>query len=203
MSPFPAAAMRQFVRKRLQVERCENCGEALPANHEHSFDPVRRTLRCTCHGCALAQERTYPRIPKTVRVLPRFKINEQQWNSLAIPVALAFFSYSTQAQGMLVQYPGPAGVVESLIVVDNWAALCLQNPELRSLLPDVQALLVNRVSTTRSYFIVPIEACYKLSGLMRRHWRGFSGGAAAWVEIAAFFDELATSGDPRAKQETE
>jgi hypothetical protein len=203
MSSFPASAMRQFVRKRLQVERCETCAEALQANHEHTFDPVRRTLRCTCHACALAQERTYPRIPKSVRALPQFRVSEQQWNALAIPVALAFFCYSLQARRIVVHYPGPAGVVESLIPVNNWEELCLLNPELHNLLPDVQALLVNRVDATRSYFIVPIEACYKLSGLMRRNWQGFSGGAAAWVEIAAFFDELARSSEARASQVTE
>jgi hypothetical protein len=139
----------------------------------------------------LAQERIYLRIPKGVRVLQQFKVSEQQWRDLAIPVALAFFSYSTQAQRIVVQYPGPAGVVESLISMTNWEELCLLNPELRSILPDVQALLVNRVDATGSYFIVPIEACYKLSGLIRRSWQGFSGGTAAWLEIASFFDDLA------------
>jgi hypothetical protein len=191
MSLFPVAAMRRFARKRPLAERCETCGEALQVDHEHTFDPVRRTLRCTCRLCALAQESSYPRMPKAVRLLPQFRVSERQWNDLAIPVSLAFFSYSTQAQRIVVQYPGPAGVVESLISVNSWDELCLLNSELRTLAPDVQALLVNRVDANRSYFIVPIEACYKLSGLMRRTWRGFSGGTAAWVEIASFFDDLA------------
>jgi hypothetical protein len=195
MSFFPAVVLRQFVRKRSQVERCETCGEALHPNHEHNFDRTRRTLRCTCPLCALAQDDIYPRMPKSARALPHFKMSEQQWNNLAIPVALAFFSYRTLADTIgattiVVQYPGPAGVLESQVSVDNWEDLCLQNQELRNLLPDVQALLVNRVGSVRGYFIVPIDACFRLSGLIRRHWQGFSGGAALWVQIATFFDEL-------------
>ncbi len=56
--------------------------------------------------------------------------------------------------------------------------------------PDVEALLVNRVGAAREYFIVPIDECYKLVGLIRLHWRGLSGGAVVWGEIARFFDDL-------------
>ncbi len=56
--------------------------------------------------------------------------------------------------------------------------------------PDVEALLVNRVGSTRQYFLVPIDECYRLVGLIRLHWRGLSGGALVWGEIAEFFDEL-------------
>ena len=64
------------------------------------------------------------------------------------------------------------------------------NPELNTLEPDVEALLVNRVGATREYFIVPIDLCFKLVGLIRLHWRGLSGGAAVWGEIAHYFDDL-------------
>lgn len=202
MSSFPVAAMLGFARKRRLVECCETCGEALQPDHEHTFDPVRRTLRCTCRLCAMAQESSYPRIPKTVRMLPQFKVSDQQWTLLAIPVALAFFSYSTHAQGIVVQYPGPAGVMESSIEANSWEELCRLNPALRTMLPDVQALLVNRVDTTRRYFIVPIEVCYKLCGLIRRSWQGFSGGTAAWAEMASFFDDLARTSEAWADEET-
>jgi hypothetical protein len=56
--------------------------------------------------------------------------------------------------------------------------------------PDVEGLLVNRVGETREYFIAPIDECFKLVGLIRMHWRGFSGGAQAWGEIGRFFDQL-------------
>ena len=37
---------------------------------------------------------------------------------------------------------------------------------------------------------MPIDACYRLVGLVRLHWRGFDGGSEAWRAIDAFFDEL-------------
>ena len=52
--------------------------------------------------------------------------------------------------------------------------------------PDVEALLVNRVGAVREYFIVPIDECYKLVGLIRLHWRGLSGGASSGERSAAF-----------------
>jgi hypothetical protein len=60
---------------------------------------------------------------------------------------------------------------------------------------DVEALLVNRVGRARGfsndeYYIVPIDECYKLVGLIRAHWRGLSGGPEVWEEIAAFFEGL-------------
>ena len=56
--------------------------------------------------------------------------------------------------------------------------------------PDVEALLVNRVSETREYYIAPMDQCYKLVGLIRAHWRGFSGGSEVWEKINQFFAEL-------------
>jgi hypothetical protein len=46
------------------------------------------------------------------------------------------------------------------------------------------------VGTAREYFIVPIDECYKLVGIIRLHWRGLSGGAEVWGHIRRFFDNL-------------
>ncbi len=69
------------------------------------------------------------------------------------------------------------------------------HPRLRALEPDVEALLVNRVrqrqeGPTARYFVVPIDECYKLVGLIRKFWRGLSGGTVVWHEITAFFAQL-------------
>jgi hypothetical protein len=60
--------------------------------------------------------------------------------------------------------------------------------------PDVEALLVRRGDSGRGgraeALLVPIDACYRLVGLVRRHWKGFDGGAEAWAVIDAFFAEL-------------
>ena len=73
---------------------------------------------------------------------------------------------------------------------------------LRELEPDVEALLVNRVGQSRGsapaeYYIVPIDACYKLVGLIRIHWRGLSGGTEVWQEIGNFFTDLRARGASR------
>ena len=35
-----------------------------------------------------------------------------------------------------------------------------------------------------------IDVCYELVGLIRMHWRGFTGGAEVWRELDKFFDGL-------------
>ena len=39
-------------------------------------------------------------------------------------------------------------------------------------------------------FLVPIDACYELVGIVRRHWKGFQGGEEAWRAIEGFFAGL-------------
>ncbi len=56
--------------------------------------------------------------------------------------------------------------------------------------PDVEALLVNRLSSPR-YYRAPIDQCFRLVGIIRTHWRGLSGGQEVWQEIDRFFGELA------------
>src|SRR5262249_60638815 len=87
-------------------------------------------------------------------------------------------------------YPSPAGGTESLLTLETWNQLEEENPVLRELEPDVEALLVNRVGRARDHYRVPIDACYRLVGLIRANWRGLSGGAEVWDEIRQFFDGL-------------
>jgi hypothetical protein len=37
---------------------------------------------------------------------------------------------------------------------------------------------------------VPIDECYRLVGLIRSNWQGFSGGAEVWQKIESFFGDL-------------
>jgi hypothetical protein len=55
---------------------------------------------------------------------------------------------------------------------------------------DVEAVLDNRITSPADSFLVPIDECYRLTGLIRMHWRGLSGGAEVWKEIQQFFDQL-------------
>jgi hypothetical protein len=87
-------------------------------------------------------------------------------------------------------YPSPAGSMESMLALEAWAELERQNPILKTLQPDVEALLVNRIKGARRYYMVPIDKCYELVGTVKTHWRGLSGGSAVWEAINAFFDKL-------------
>ncbi len=195
MAHASIASLRKFVRSREPEERCDTCGAALPAGHCHNFEPATRRIRCACDSCVVLYAHLYRPIPGRVRALPNFDISDAQWDDLMIPISLAFFSYCTPAEKIIALYPGPAGAAESLLRLDAWEEISAANPELRDLQPDVEALLVNRVGSPREYFIVPIDECYKLVGLIRIHWRGLSGGAAVWGEIAHFFEGLRKKGN--------
>jgi hypothetical protein len=195
MAHAPIAALRKFVRPREPQERCDTCGLGLSVEHRHTFDPAARRIRCACDVCSLFYSSVYRPIPRRVRPLPNFQLSDGQWDDLMIPISLAFFSYSTPAARIIALYPGPAGAAESLLRLDAWEEIVAANPELGDLQPDVEALLVNRVGAARQYFLVPIDECYKLVGLIRLHWRGLSGGSKVWGEIGQFFDELRQKGN--------
>jgi hypothetical protein len=195
MASVPINALRKFVITREPEERCDTCKSPLSDEHGHSFDPASRRVLCTCEECAALYASRFRPIPPEVTFLPDFQMNDAQWDDLMIPISLAFFCYNTSAQRMTALYPGPAGAAESLLRLDAWDDLCASNPQLSALLPDVQALLVNRVGSVREYVIVPIDECYRLVGLIRLHWRGLSGGAVVWGEIARFFERLRKKGE--------
>lgn len=44
-------------------------------------------------------------------------------------------------------------------------------------------------------YVVPIDRCYELVGLIRRYWKGFDGGEEAHAAIEHFFDELRRTSD--------
>ncbi|HEX5270154.1 MAG TPA: DUF5947 family protein, partial [Gemmataceae bacterium] len=153
-----------------------------------------RRLACACDACAvLFTDRAaarYRRVPRRAALLPDFRLSDVAWESLGLPINLAFFLHSTPAGRVVAFYPSPGGAAESLITLDAWQALVDDNPVLRKFEPDVEALLVNRVGTARECYRVGIDRCYELVGLIRKNWRGFSGGQAVWDEAARFFAGL-------------
>jgi hypothetical protein len=175
------------------VERCELCSEPVGPQHRHLFEPSTRALVCACQGCALLfEDRTarYRAVPPEVVYLPEFRLADEQWDELLVPVNLAFIVVSSTARRPLALYPSPAGATESQLGLETWDDRVGANPVLAGLEPDVQALLVNRVGTQRDHYIAPIDDCFALVGLVRAHWRGLSGGTEVWGAIAAFFVEL-------------
>jgi hypothetical protein len=175
------------------------CSRELPAEHEHLVEPNQRKLVCACDACAILFEgqngAKYKRVPRQVQFLRDFRLTDAQWDGLMVPIEMAFFFKSTPQDKVIALYPSPAGPMESLLSLDTWGDIQEMNPILSEMQADVLALLVNRVGHVRGaapaeYYLVPIDECYKLVGLIRAHWRGLSGGTEVWREIGAFFAAL-------------
>jgi hypothetical protein len=135
----------------------------------------------------------YRRVPRRAQFLSGFLLTDAQWEELHLPINLAFFFRSTRAQRVVAVYPSPAGGTESQLALVEWHRLENENPVLRELEPDVEALLANRVGLAREYYRAPIDTCYRLVGLIRSNWRGLSGGGEVWQKISQFFAELKLS----------
>ena len=190
------ASLKQFVRKPSEkAEVCELCAAPLAARHDHLLELERRRVTCACPSCAILFDRNsrqrFRRIPRDVYRLREFSMDDFEWESLLIPINLAFFVHSSTTNKMTALYPSPAGVVESALDLEFWKTIAERNPVLTRMEPDVEALLVNRVGTEPLYFRVPIDQCFRLVGIIRRHWRGLSGGTEVWTEVNRFFAELA------------
>ncbi len=192
-------ALRRLVRRPTTLERCEMCGRDLAAEHEHLLEPITRKLLCACAACAVLfhgqSGAKFKRVPLRVLFLRDFELTDAQWDSLMVPIEMAFFFKSTPQRRVVALYPSPAGPTESLLSLDTWAEIEAMNPVLGEMEADVTALLVNRVGHVRGampaeHYLVPIDECYRLVGLIRRHWRGLSGGTEVWREIGVFFAVL-------------
>jgi uncharacterized protein DUF5947 len=178
------------------VELCDLCGAEVESEHRHLVDLERRRLLCACRACAILFDRGaaggghFRLVPERTLALPDFRLADERWAALAIPVGLAFFFRSTPAGRVVAFYPSPLGATESLLELEVWEAIEADNPILGTIEPDVEALLVNRARAVEEHLIVPIDDCYALVGLIRRHWKGFGGGDEAWRAIDDFFTGL-------------
>lgn len=206
------ATLRQLIRKRRAVERCELCAAELAHEHQHLIDPIQRKLVCSCEACSILFSHQaglkYKRVPRRVRWLSNFKMSDGQWEAMRIPIEMAFFFHSSPDAKVAAFYPSPAGATESLLPLDSWNEIARENPALNDMEADVEALLVNRVGQARRsggavYAIAPIDECYKLVGLIRTHWKGFGGGTEVWREIEKFFAELRLKSGLREVKEEE
>jgi hypothetical protein len=177
-------------------EHCDLCGEPISPEHRHLLEVSTREIKCTCRPCSIlfdseaASEGRYRLVPDRRLYLEDFEMDDVQWESLRIPVDMAFFFYSTPAERVVAFYPSPMGPTESLLKLSAWEDLETHNPVLKGMERDVEALLVNRVRGAREHFLVPMDECYSLVGLIRMNWRGLSGGREVWEKIEQFFEEL-------------
>jgi len=177
---------------------CELCGAALAGAHAHLLRLSNREVLCACEPCAVlfshrGDGKRFFRIPRDVKRIEGFILSDSDWSALRLPIELAFFVNNSSEGRVMAYYPSPAGCTESMLDLNAWEQLALKNPELEHMQPDVECLLINRTRGRRDYFTAPIDQCYRLTGLIRRHWRGLSGGDEVWREIEKFFEALRES----------
>jgi hypothetical protein len=165
----------------------------LAVQHRHLLECGTRKIICACDACALRFDNAvgrYKLVPRDTKRLVGFRMTDVQWESFSLPIQLAFFYHDSSANRVIALYPSPGGATESLLPMASWESVTRDNPVLREMQPDVQALLVNRLKDACEYYLAPIDVCFELVGLIRLHWRGFSGGDKVWQEIEGFFARL-------------
>jgi uncharacterized protein DUF5947 len=210
--PAVGERLRELAARRTTqaaLEVCELCGAAIEDEHGHLVNVASRSLLCACRPCYLlfthagAGGARFRAVPQRYLEVPELASATGAWESLNVPIGLAFF-FSNSATGRTAAfYPSPAGATESELPLDAWQSVVSEVPTLATLEPDVEALIVRRrvsspmplgeeASTAGTdAFVVPIDACYELVGRIRRAWRGFQGGDDVWREIDEFFGRAA------------
>ncbi len=189
-APTPAAAESP----QPVVERCELCGTPAGPRHGHVVDTENRALMCACRACFLLFTRPdagggrYRAVPERYLHDPVRPLTTVEWEGLGIPVGAVFFLRG--ADGMSAFYPSPAGATECLLNLDAWAALGTEHPMLAAAEPEVEAILIHSADNTIECFLVPVDLCYQLVGLVRTYWKGFDGGQEAHEAIDEFFTEI-------------
>ena len=179
-------------------ERCELCATSAPGEHPHLVEPAQRRLLCACTACGVLFSEPglrYRRVPDRYLYDTGFVLSDTQWDELQVPVGMAFFLVNSIRRAVVACYPSPAGATESELSLAAWADGVGASALAGLMEPDVEALLVRRGDAGRGggparALLVPVDACYRLVGLVRLHWKGFDGGAEAWAAIDAFFAEL-------------
>ena len=186
-SPMPGAAVEAEAQ-----ERCDFCGRLIPSEHRHFADLASRRFKCACEVCAVrqAEQGIFKPLPNRYLRLAGFKLPAPLWREFAIPVDMAFFVFNSVLRRVVAFYPAPTGATESQLSLQVWQQLEELNPTLRDLTADLEALLINRTQDPAEYYVVPIDACYRLVGLMRSSWQGIAGGQGAFEAITSFFREL-------------
>ena len=100
---------------------------------------------------------------------------------------MAFLFRNSVQDRVVAFYPSPAGATESLLPLGTWEEMTAMSADIAD---DVEALLINKLDDGFECFLVPIDTCYELVGLVRSHWRGFDGGTEAHEAIDGFFAKL-------------
>lgn len=183
------------------TERCGLCDTPVEDDHHrHIVDRRDHRLVCACQACYLLftgewNGGRYKAVPQRYLSDPLHPITAAAWESLQVPVGMAFFIRGMAGQQVAAFYPSPAGATECLLDLTAWNRLAEDLPLLSAAEPEVEAILVRRTGGRAGDavqgYLVPVDVCYELVGAMRTNWRGFDGGAEAKELIDAFFDTVA------------
>jgi hypothetical protein len=183
-------------RRGAGVERCGLCGDPVAEQHRHVIDE-RDALMCVCVPCTLLLDREGAGAGR-YRLVPdrRTRLADVSAAPLGVPVGLAFFVRQGDGR-VLAHYPSPLGTTQAEVDAAAWSGVEAGSAALAGMSPRVEALLVwTRAAGERTdRFIVPVDECYRLVGVVRRNWRGMSGGTALWREVARFFEDLSRRSD--------
>jgi hypothetical protein len=174
------------------AERCDVCGVDIAEDHRHLLHLVERRILCACESCwgMRSGEGDYRPTGARTLWLGGLSVPDDLWASFRIPIGLAFFMSSTVTECVVAMYPSPAGATESELHFESWQRMCELNPVMKGLEPDIEGLVVNRLSDPPAYVIAPIDKCYELTGLIKTSWEGISGGPGVEAAVAGFFDRL-------------
>ncbi|AXI90400.1 hypothetical protein SAM9427_35255 [Streptomyces sp. ETH9427] len=169
---------------------CDLCAAPVPDEHAHLYDTGKQEVRCVCRPCSLlfaqggAGDGHYRLVPRRRARLPRVDTEV-----LGVPVGLVFFV--PRADGTVTaEGPSPAGAMRWQVDAAAWQQLAAACPQLAGVEPEVEALLVNTVHGLDHHWIVPIDDCYRMVAVVRREWRGLSGGGRIWPALERFFEDL-------------
>jgi hypothetical protein len=190
--PSPAPATAEPAQP--VVEVCELCGTPAGPRHGHVVDIENRALMCACRPCFLLFTRPdsgagrFRAVPDRCLHDPVRPLTALEWEGLGIPVGSVFFLRG--ADGMSAFYPSPAGATECLLDLDAWGVLGTEHPLLAAAEPEVEAILIRSADDAVECFLVPIDLCYQLVGLVRMYWKGFDGGQEAHEHIDGFFADI-------------
>jgi Family of unknown function (DUF5947) len=174
------------------TEVCDLCGIGIADDHRHLLMLTERRIVCSCETCWAMRSGDGDYRPTGNRTLwlPGLDVPDDLWASFQIPIGLAFFMESTVTACVVAMYPSPAGATESELHFDSWSRMTARNPVLAHLEPDIEGLIANRLSDPPMYVIAPIDRCYALTGMIKAHWEGISGGAGVDAAVARFFEQL-------------
>jgi hypothetical protein len=188
VSPSTGALRRLIRRATGGAPRCELCGGELPDAHRHLLDVREHRPLCACYACSVLFQRDeaggghYRMVPDR-----RLRLAGPAPADLGVPVGLAFFVKRADGR-VLAHYPSPAGATQWEVDPAIWDAAVRTPP-----VEEVEALLVNTARGRSETWLVPIDDCFRLVAIVRRHWTGIAGGERVWPEIERFFQELRRS----------